>query len=148
MHPQSSRRSFSVGTVLLLTAVVAIGMAGMRVVVETVRNTSSESPESRQYGYGFYVRSSPSPRRTLEEELRWRALGGTMVGLLVGIGVGVMRPRPVLGGILGGLLGMVIGAAVGGAMTCPDSLAVTLIGSLLLFLMGAVICMLSNRPDS
>ncbi len=93
----------------------------------------------------FTAASAIAGRQERREEAGLRALGGAMVGLLVGIGIGVTRPRPVLAVLLGVPVGGFVGGVAGGVLAQPENLPVVGIGSALLLLLGGVIYLLSSR---
>ena len=72
-------------------------------------------------------------------------MAGCMIGLLVGIGIGATRPRPVLGVLLGILVGGFVGGVAGGVLTQPENLPVAAIGSAVLLLLGGVVYLFSSR---
>jgi hypothetical protein len=121
---------FSVATLLLLTAVVAIGAAAARTIFVASEQTIEE---------GGYWSSEV-------QEAGLRAVAGGMIGLLVGIGIGATRPRPVAGVVLGILVGGCVGAFAGGVLADSRNLPVAAIGSALLLLVGIVVRVLSPRP--
>lgn len=140
------RHGFSVGTLLLLTAVVAIGMAGVRTLVMSANETVIE--ESRP------AVSSTQATSTLDvcwaqqkEEATMRGAAGIMIGLLVGFGIGITRPRRLLGVLLSVGVGAVVGGVAGGVLTQRENLSVVLIGSAVLFTFGGVIYTLSSRGE-
>jgi hypothetical protein len=135
-----------VGTLLLLTAVVAIGLGGVRtLVVESDRIALDAVGQSGTTPAPSSVASAIAGWQQRREEAGLRALGGAMVGLLVGIGIGVTRPRPVLATLLGSLVGWFVGGVAAGFLSQPENLPVVGIGSALLLLMGGVFYVLSSR---
>ncbi len=140
------RHGFSVGTLLLLTAVVAIGLAGVRtVVVDSDRIALDAVGRSGTTPTPSGVASIIAQRAQRQEEGRLRAMGGCMIGLLVGIGVGATRPRPVLGVLLGIIVGWFVGGVAGGFLAQPESLPLAAIGSAVLLLLGGVVYLFSSR---
>ena len=75
-----------------------------------------------------------------------RGIAGGMIGLLVGIGIGATRSRPVTGVLLGIFVGGGVGAFAGAILAEPRNLPVALVGSALLVLLGLVVRALSSRP--
>ena len=69
-----------------------------------------------------------------------------MIGLLVGIGIGASRPRPVAGVLLGIFVGGGVGAFAGAVLAEPRNLPVAAIGSALLVLLGVAVRVFSSRP--
>jgi len=117
----SHQRGFSVATILLLTAVVAIFLAALRTVA---------------------VEPSAIPG----EQLGLRAISGILIGTFVGLGMGLTRPRRRWGIPLGLLTGWFVGGA-GSLFADPRNLPLAAIGSLLLIVLGVVVRVgSSSRP--
>jgi hypothetical protein len=135
------QHGFSVATLLLLTAVVAIGLAASQTIWQQVDKLDRTAPPRYYWGPR---QSSPFEERM--EELAWRGVAGAVVGLFVGIAVGATRPRPILGVLLALPVGMCWGGLVGAALTEPESVLVVAVGSTLLILFAVVIRALSRRP--
>jgi hypothetical protein len=123
-HPADNGplHGFSVGTILLLTVVVAVGAAGVRTAMTT---PASDMP----------VALAPL-----------RGIAGAMIGALVGICLGATGRRPVIGVVLGFLAGDVVGAFAGVVLAEPKNLPVAAVGSALLVLLGVVVRVFSSRP--
>jgi hypothetical protein len=135
------QHGFSVATLLLLTAVIAIGLAAAQTVWQQVDKLDRTAPPRYYWGP-----PQPSPFEQRVDELAWRGVGGAIVGLFVGIAVGATRPRPILGVLVALPIGIVWGAIVAAALTEPESVLVVAVGSTLLVLFGLAIRALSRRP--
>lgn len=133
-YPAENRpqHGFSVATLLLLTAVVAIGLAAARTVGLQVEKLDD--------------RGWLSPFEQRLDELAWRGAAGALVGMFVGIGVGATRPRPILGVLLAVPIGVLAGALTGAVITDPENVLLVAIGSALLILLGVVVRRFSYRP--
>ncbi len=123
---------FSVGTLLLLTAVVAIGAAAVRTIIVTPRVEISSN------------RASIAAIHIDQGETALRGVAGCLIGLLVGIRLGAMRPRPLVGVLFGVFIGGIIGALAGGVLADPRNLSLAVSGSALLILFGVGMRALSS----
>lgn len=123
MTPTDSHhyRGFSVASILLLTAAVAIFLAALRTVA---------------------VEPSAIPG----DQLGLRAISGILIGTFVGLGMGLTRPRRRWGIPLGLLTGWFVGGAAGSLFADPRNLPLAVIGSLVLIVLGVVVRAGSSRP--
>ena len=76
----------------------------------------------------------------------WRAIGGGMLGLVIGLGTGLAQPRPVRATLLGIFLGFTVGAVAGTLLTEPRNFPLVVVGSLVLIVFSVVIRVLSDQP--
>ena len=120
MSRKPKRNGFSLASILLLTAVVAIFLAAVRTAMV------DEGP--------------PDPAADM------RGAGGGIVGLFVGIGIGVTRTRRVLGIGLGILVGWFVGGAAGMLLSQAKTLPLVFIGSAVLIALGVVVRRFSSPP--
>ncbi len=111
------RRGFSLASILLLMAVIAVFMAS----VATVFHGGGETNQELAAGC---------------------ALAGLAVGLLVGCVVGYNQG----GTIIGMFVGMISGGAAGALLSAPESLLPITFGSVVLVLFGVVVRLNSGRP--
>jgi len=137
----SPQHGFSVATLLLLTAVAAIGLAAAQTTRLQVDRLDRTTPP--QY---YWAPRQPSPFEQRVEELALRALAGGLVGMFAGIAVGATRPRPSLGVLLAVPIGRFAGALAGAVFTEPENVPVVAIGSALVVLLGVVVRTFSLRP--
>jgi hypothetical protein len=137
------RHGFSIAAVLLLTAVVAIGMAAAQSVrLELDRLDHTDPPHNYWSSYRQY-----SPYQSHIDDLNMRAFAGGLIGFFVGLGIGATRPRPVAGALFGLLIGGNVGAFAGSILTEPTNLLVVVIGSVLLIALAAVVRAFSHHPQ-
>jgi hypothetical protein len=108
------RAGFSLASVLLLTAVVAVVLAALRAV--------------------WLERNELSPELAV-----FAAGSGLVLGLVVGIVSGAGHRRRGIGIITGGAIGSVAGAAGGLICISPGAVVVAAVGSALLIAFGLVI---------
>ena len=136
------RHGFSIASLLLLTAVAAIGLAAMQTVQMEVEKLDRTRPQ--RY---FWAPPEPSPYDRRVEEITLRAIAGGLVGLLAGAWVGATPAQLALGLLWAVPIGILWGALAGAVLTDPGTVLVALIGSVLLVLFGAVVRKLSHRPE-
>lgn len=115
------RKGFSLASILLLTAVVAVLLAA------TVTAVADHQGVGR-------------------EVLAVIAVIGAMAGALIGVVIGLTQVARIRGALLGLLVGIITGAAAGISLTTPSNLVTLAIGSLVLVLFGVVVRFLSDRP--
>ena len=142
MNPPTNnppQHGYTVATVLLLTAVVAIGMAAVQTLVSASRAAAlSNNPWS--------VSAVSSALNNLSaDEIALRALAGGVIGLFVGIGIGATRLRPIAGVLLGIFVGVPVGAFACATLTQRENLVLVAIGSALLIALGAVVRLFSRK---
>ncbi len=116
------RRGFSLASILLLTAVIAIFMAALVTVSDHRRAGGNQD---------LAVAC---------------AAAGLIVGLLTGAVVGYNQVRQARGTLLGMSVGMVCGGAAGAFLAVPRSLLPIVIGSVVLVLFGVVVRLNSGSP--
>jgi hypothetical protein len=127
------RRGFSLASLLLLTAVVAVFLAA----ICTLR-LHQDAEASQPQGY-----AGPNPYEALAVVA---GMGGMLVGLFVGLVIGAGQLRPLWGICLGVFVGMITGTASGVLLAAPGKMLPILVGSLLIVLFGAVVRRYSGRP--
>jgi hypothetical protein len=115
------RSGFSLASLLLLTAVVAILLAALR---------------SAALRPGFNNDGTTSLMIT----------GSALVGTFVGAVCGARQSRWFAGTMLGGLAGVLSGIGAGGLLTSPSSLAIAAVGSAVLILFGVIVRRHSDGP--
>jgi hypothetical protein len=121
---ETHRSSYSLATMLLATAVVSIALAAGRNAALLGRENLLKSEQFMFYG-----------------------IGGAAVGILVGIGIGATRPKPVLGVLLGIFGGIAMGGSFGALFSLPNNFPVAAIGAGILLLFGIVVRAFSRRSD-
>ncbi|MEN6451008.1 MAG: hypothetical protein ABFC96_10995 [Thermoguttaceae bacterium] len=143
------RHGFSIGTLLLLMTIVAIFLAAARTVVVNADRAAADALGSAgTTPTPSGVASAIAGQQEHQEEAAMRGVAGAVIGLLVGVGIGATRPRPVLGALLGILVGVPTGGVAGGILTQPENAPLALIGPAILLLMGGLIYHLSaHRGD-
>jgi len=108
------RTGFSLASILLLTAVVAVFLAAVCPV---------------------WI----NPHKVHEGPLIAGVIVGSVIGTVIGVVIGLKQARGVGGIILGLLCGMVSGAAGGVLLAVPDKLPAMAIGSVVLILFGVAV---------
>jgi hypothetical protein len=113
------RRGFSLASILLLTAVIAVLLAALR----------------------------SAGVASVAHDLEWLApvvvWFGLATGGLLGVGVGAAQQRRLLGIPIGLVCGLIGGAVAGRLLVLPGTLAVLVIGSVLIVVFAAVVRFLS-----
>jgi hypothetical protein len=117
------RNGFSLASILLLTAVVAVFLAAI-------------------------CSAWLEPNSVHKELAGVCVVAGIVVGGCVGLGVGLTQMQRRIGAPFGLLVGMIAGAAGGALLAVPGKLPAIAIGSLVLVLFGAVVRLYSARPPS
>jgi hypothetical protein len=135
------QHGFSVATLLLLTAIVAICFAA----VETSWMQLDKLDHTKPRGIYPWSAYGPSEFEQQVQEIALRAVGGAVIGAIVGIAVGATRPRPFLGLLLAVPIGALVGAAICGVFTTVENIPLALVGSVLLILVGVGIRIFSRR---
>ncbi len=121
-HPAGGRFRFSMASVLLVTAFVAIILAGLRTAA-TLGGAS-------------------------EEWIAVAGVSGLVVGAIVGVALGVAQPHRLRHVLLGGFLGAISGAAGGAMVAMPRCLPVVVLGAPLLVGFAALVKRLSKPAES
>jgi hypothetical protein len=130
---ETHHRGFSLASLLLLTAVVAVFLAAICTVW-----LHSDRDRARPDVY-----AGPNLDEAL---LAISVMGGLMVGSLVGLVIGASRVRPLRGAFLGTFVGMIAGAASGALLAVPGKMLPLGVGSLVIVLFGAVVRYYSGGP--
>jgi hypothetical protein len=129
------RRGFSLASLLLLTAVVAVFLAAIC--------SAWLRPDADQEQADVFAEANPD-----EPLLAVGVVGGMAVGWLVGLVIGACQVRPLPGAILGMLVGMIAGAASGALLAVPGNVLPIAVGSLVIVLFGVVVRCCSGRPPN
>ena len=129
------RRGFSLASLLLLTAVVAVFLAA----ICTVWLPSSPAQEEDAVPV-------LEPWPVQEGLIVLSVIGGLLVGSFVGLVIGAGQLRPLPGVCLGTFVGMLAGTATGVLLAVPDKTLPIAIGSLVIVLFGAMVRRFSARP--
>ena len=129
------RKGFSLASLLLLTAVVAVFLAAICTVW-------------LHPGRGRAQPCVPASPHFNEELAVACGIGGWIVGSVVGLVIGVNQARPLRGAFLGTSIGMIVGAASGVLLAVPGKTLPIIVGSLVLVLFGAVVRRYSSRPPN
>jgi hypothetical protein len=117
----ASRSGFSLAMLLLLTAVVAVIVAGY---AAALKHLPAARPGFRELGIGI----------------------GTVVGLVLGAAMGARHPRRFRGLLLGTATGLAVGIAGGVFMVAPGALPSLALGALLLVAFALVV-RAASRPE-
>lgn len=127
------RKGFSLASLLLLTAVVAVFLAA-------ICSAWLPSGQQRADPYGF-------ERPDVDNEVIVAGvIGGLTVGSLVGLVIGANQVRPLPGVLLGTFVGTITGAASGALLVMPEKTLPIAVGSLVIMLFGAVVRRFSRKP--
>ena len=113
------RRQFSVASVLLVTALLAVVLAAVRTAVVL------DKPDWEWVGSA--------------------GAGGLVMGAIIGAALGAAQPSPVRGLLLGLMVGMASGTAAGIMVALPRALPVVVLGAPVLIVFAAVVRKLSGR---
>lgn len=130
------RKGFSLASLLLLTAVAAVFLAGIC--------TAWLPPDRGRFGpegYDVEVDADFDPGL-----VSLCVMGGLLLGSFVGLVIGVGQVRPVPGVFLATLVGGLFGAATGGLLAVPDKTLPITVGALLIVLFGTVVRRFSRGP--
>ena len=117
----SQRSTFSLASILLFTAVIAIFLAAARTVYD-----HCTQPELKQLDFLCGCDAA--------------------IGLIVGVWFGAMQPRPIRGVLVGIPLGFYAGGGAGNLFGAPQNLPLVAIGSAVLVLLGLLVRRYSARP--
>ena len=129
------RKGFSLASLLLLTAVVAVFLAAICTIW-------------LQPDRGRPQPDVPAGPRLNEALAVGCGIGGLIAGAVVGLVIGVNQARPLRGAFLGTCVGMIAGAASGVLLAVPDKTLPIAVGSLVIVLFAAVVRRYSSRPPN
>ncbi len=135
------RNGFSIATLLLLVAVVAVFLAA----AETTWLKIDKLDRTRPPTY-FWTPAEPSPFERQVEALAGRAVGGAIIGMFSGLIAGVMQARRFFGTLLAVPVGAVGGALAAALFTQPENVLLVVVGSVVLVLLGVVVQVFSRHP--
>lgn len=124
MHRRANphRKGYSLASLLLLTAVVAVFLAAT-------------------------CTAWLDPPPDMDPDLiAGCGVGGLVVGLCVGLGIGANQLRPLPGAGLGMLAGMLAGVASGVLLAAPNKMLPVAVGSLVIVLFGLAVRYGSKKP--
>ena len=126
------RKGYSLASLLLLTAVVAVFLAAI---------CSLWRPSGTQ-------RTNPSAFEATDlnrDLIGVCVMGGLLVGPLVGLVIGAGQVRPLRGAVVGIFAGLIAGGVTGALLAAPGKMLPIAVGSLVLVLFGAVVRRFSGR---
>ena len=135
------RNGFSIATLLLLVAVVAIFLAAAETTWLKVDKLDRTRPPT-----SFWMPAEPSPFERQVEALAGRAVGGAIIGMFSGLVAGVMQSRRFFGTLLAVPVGAVGGALAAALFTQPENVLLVVVGSVVLVLLGVVVQVFSRHP--
>lgn len=127
------RKGFSLASLLLLTAVVAVFLAA-------ICSIWLPSSEGQADPYGL------EPPDMDNEVVGVGVTAGLMVGSLVGLAIGANQVRPLPGVFLGTFVGAIAGAASGALLVLPQKTLPIGVGSLVILMFAAVVRRYSRKP--
>jgi hypothetical protein len=117
-----NRSYFTIAEIMLVIAVAAIFLSAGRVVAQ-------------QRGLATEVRNL----------MIMRAVSGTIIGVIVGVGIGLSRRRWIVGAILGFFAGGIVGVLTATILSVPQNIPLALIGSAVLLLGGGAVRLFSRK---
>jgi hypothetical protein len=135
------RNGFSIATLLLLVAVVAIFFAAAETTWLKVDKLDRTKPTTY-----YWMPAEPSPFERQMEALAERAVGGAIIGIFIGLAAGVTRSRRFFGTLLTVPAGAVAGAMAAALFTQPENVLLVVVGSVVLVLLGVVVQVFSSHP--
>ena len=117
------RDGFSIASIMLLTCLAAVVLAALRMGIV-------------------------GDDRLDEEFMAVCSVGGSIVGGLVGVGIGLSQLKWIRGALLGACAGVFWGATAGALLATPRGLPAIVVGSLVLVVFGGVVRFFSKGPPA
>jgi hypothetical protein len=117
-----NRSYFTIAEIMLVIAVAAIFLAGFRVVAQ---DEAAVGP--------------------LRELMILRAISGTVIGAIIGVGIGKSRRRWIAGILWGLVVGSISGCLAATLLSIPQNVTLAIVGAAVLLAGGIVVRLLSRR---
>jgi peptidoglycan/LPS O-acetylase OafA/YrhL len=120
-----NRSYFTIAEIMLVIAIAAIFLAGFRVVAQ---DEAAVGP--------------------IRELMILRAISGTVIGALIGIGIGKSRRRWIIGIIWGLVVGSISGFLAATLLSIPQNVTLAIVGAAVLVVGGIVVRLLSRHAPN
>ncbi|MCC6125232.1 MAG: hypothetical protein IT426_09740 [Pirellulales bacterium] len=117
-----NRSYFTIAEIMLVIAAAAIFLSAGRVVAQERGLTAD-----------------------IRQLMILRAVSGTIIGVIVGVGIGLSRRRWIVGAILGFFGGGIVGGLAATILSVPQNIPLAPIGSAVLLLGGVAVRLFSRR---
>lgn len=120
-----NRSYFTIAEIMLVIAVAAIFLASYCVVAQD------------KAGVG-----------PISELMTLRAISGTVIGAVIGVGIGKSRRRWIIGTIWGLIVGSISGFLAATFISVPQNVTLALVGSAVLVVGGIIVRLLSRHAPN